>query len=115
MPRKLLLLGLFVILSLSSAFDVAAKPRQWQDATVIGAGGLSGGGVGVVHGLYLIKTEKITYVIPNYSKGPVLEHWLVFPADGHTKIAVNGSKIHILDTEGRDRAVRVVWTIVTKP
>jgi len=115
MRRKLLLLGLFVILSLSSVFDVAAKPRQWQDATVIGAGGLSNGGVCVVHGLYLIKTEEITYVVPNYSKGPVLEHWLVLPADGRTKIAVDGSKIHILDAEGRDRTVRVVWTILTKP
>jgi len=115
MYRKLLLSGVSMILLVSAAFDAAAKPRQWQDATVIGAGGLSNGGVGVVHGLYLIKTEEITYVIPNYSKGPVLEHWLVLPADGHTKIAVDGSKIHILDAEGRDRAVRVVWTIVTKP
>ena len=114
MRRKLLLLGLFVILSLSSAFDIAAKPRQWQDGTVIDADGLSNGGVGVVQGLYWVKTERITYVIPNYSKGPVLEHWLVLPADGHAKIAVDGSKLHILDAEGEDRTVRVVWKIATK-
>ena len=115
MHRNLLPSGVSVILFVSSAFNAAAKPRQWQDAAVIEAGGLSSGGVGVVQGLYWIKTDRITYVIPNYLQGPVLERWLVLPADGHTKIAVDGSKVHIQDAEGKDRIVRVVWKIVTKP
>jgi hypothetical protein len=119
MRRKLLLFVLTVVLLVSNAFVAAAKPLQWQDATVLVGGGLPSSAARSTLALYWIKTDKITYVVSNvvsdYSRGLFLERWLVLTAGGPTKIAIAGRNIHILDEEGKDRTVRVVWKIATKP
>jgi hypothetical protein len=119
MPRKLLLFVVTVVLLFSNAFVAAAKPLQWQDATVLVAGGLPTSGVRRTLALYWIKTDKITYVVSNsvsdYSKGLFMERWLVLTAGGPTKIAIDGTNIHVIDEEGKDRKVPVVWKIATKP
>jgi len=119
MLRKLLLFVLTVVLLVSNAFVAAAKPLQWQDATVLVEGGLSASAVRNTLALYWIKTDKITYVVSNvvsnYSKGLFTERWLVLTAGGPTKIAIDGRNIHIIDEEGKDRKVPVVWKIANKP
>ena len=119
MPRILLLFVLTVVLLVSNTFVAAAKPLQWQDATVLVGGGLSTSSVRRTLALYWIKTDKITYVVSNvvsdYSRGLFMERWLVLTAGGPTKIAIHGSDIHIIDDEGKDRTVRVVWKIANKP
>ena len=119
MLRKLLLFVLTVVLLVSNAFVAAAKPLQWQDATVLVGGGLPSSGVRSTLALYWIKTDKITYVVSNvvsnYSKGLFTERWLVLTAGGPTKIAIDGRNIHIIDEEGKDRKVPVVWKIANKP
>jgi hypothetical protein len=54
-------------------------------------------------------------VVSDYSRGLFMERWLVLTAGGPTKIAIHGSDIHIIDDEGKDRKVRVVWKIANKP
>ena len=119
MLRKLLLFVLAVVLLFSNAFVAAAKPLQWQDATVLVGGGLSASSVHTTLGLYWIKTDKVTYVVSNlvsgYSRGLFMERWLVLTAGGPTKIAIDGRNIHVIDEEGKDRKVPVVWKIATKP
>jgi hypothetical protein len=115
MLRKLLLFALTVVLLISNAFVAQAKPLQWQDATVLVGGGLFASGDRITQGLYWIKTDKVTYVIPNYSRGLILERWLVLTAGGPTKIALDGRNLHVLDAEGKDRSVRLVWKIATRP
>lgn len=119
MLRKLLLFVLAVVLLLSNAFVAAAKPLQWQDATVLVGGGLSASSVRRTLALYWIKTDKITYVVSNvvsdYSRGLFMERWLTLTAGGPTKIAIDGRNIHVIDEEGKDRKVPVVWKIATKP
>jgi hypothetical protein len=119
MPRKSLLFVVAVVLLFSNAFVAAAKPLQWQDATVLVGGGLSASGVRRTIALYWIKTDKITYVVSNmvsdYSRGLFTERWLVLNAGGPTKIAIEGRNIHVIDGEGKDRKVPVVWKIATKP
>ena len=115
MRKNLLLFVLTVALLVSNAFVAVAKPLQWQDATVLAGSGLYGSSVQLIHGVYLIKTDKVTYAIPNYSRGPFMERWLVLTAGGPTKVALDGRNIHILDVEGKDRAVRLVWRIANRP
>ncbi len=115
MRKKLLLFVLTVVLLVSNAFVAAAKPLQWQDATVLAGSGLYGSSVHITHALYLIKTDKVTYAIPNYSRGLFMERWLVLTAGDRTKIAIDGRDIHIRDDEGKDRAVRMLWKIANRP
>ena len=115
MRRKLLLVVLTVVLLVSNALVAVAKPLQWQDATVLVGGGLSGSSAHLIHGLYLIKTDRITYVVPNYSRSLFMERWLVLTPGARTKMAIDGRDIHILDDEGKDRAVRLVRKIANRP
>jgi hypothetical protein len=115
MRKKLFLCVQTAVLLVSNAFVAAAKPLQWQDATVLAGGGLSGSSVRLIHGLYWIKTDRITYVVPNYSRGLFVERWLVLTPGARTKMAIDGRDIHILDDEGKDRAVRLVWKIANRP
>jgi len=119
MLRKLLLFVLTVVVLFSNAFVAAAKPLQWQDATVLVGGGLPSAGVRNTLALYWIKTDKITYVVSNvvsdYSRGLFMDRWLVLTAGGPTKIAIDGRNIHVMDEEGKDRKVPVVWKIANKP
>ncbi len=49
---------------------------------------------------YWIKTDKITYVVHNYSNGVFIQRWLILTIGGQTKVAVDGKDLHILDDEG---------------
>jgi hypothetical protein len=114
-----------------------AKPREWQTASVLKlvSGGseteavavpLPGGGaVGEstttsgkhMRGVYWIKTDKFTYVIPNYVKANMvgIQWWLYLTVGGQTKISIDSARtMHVIDDEGKDRKVHITQRIANE-
>ncbi len=131
---KALALSLLVILFAPPMF---AKSHEWQTATVVKAdsGGSEteavavplprGGTVGESstssgthrRGVYWLKTDKYTYVIPNYCKANVvgIQWWLYLTLGGQTKIAVDSARtLHVIDDEGKDRKVHIIQRIANE-
>src|SRR5205809_176594 len=115
-----------------------AKPREWQTATVLKAVAngseteavtvpLPGGGaVGEstttsgkhFRGVYWIKTDKYTYVIPNYAKANMagIQWWLYLTVGGQTKISIDSARtMHVIDDGGKDRKVHIIQRILNEP
>lgn len=128
---RVFLLLLFVPLAV-------AKPREWQTATVLKAvtngseteavvAPLPGGGaVGQstttsgkhMRGVYWIKTDQYTYVIPNYCKSNAIgiQWWLYLTVGGQTKISIDSARtMHVVDDEGKDRKVHIIQRIANEP
>src|SRR6266852_355023 len=114
------------------------KPREWQTATVLKAVSngseteavavpLPGGGaVGEstttsgkhMHGVYWIKTDKFTYVIPNYAKANMvgIQWWLYLTVGGQVKISIDSVRtMHVIDDEGKDRKVHIIQRMLNEP
>jgi hypothetical protein len=123
---KSLALLLLVLITTSVA---VAKSRQWQDAKVLKltstqegtqavvvpvGTGVYGASVPITRAFYWIKAEKITYVIPNYSNGVLIQRWLVLTIGGTTKVSVDGKNLRLLDDEGKERTVRIVAKIANE-
>ena len=126
---------LFLLLLVPLTF---AKPREWQTATVLKlvSGGTEteavvvplpgGGAVGEsttssgkhMRGVYWLKTDKYTYVIPNYCKANLvgIQWWLYLTVSGQTKISVDSARtLHVIDDEGKDRKVHIIERIANEP
>ena len=141
---KALALSLLVILAATLAPSLLfapltfAKSNEWETATVVKAdsGGseteavavpLPGGGaVGESstssgkhrRGVYWLKTDKYTYVIPNYCKANVvgIQWWLYLTLGGQAKISVDSARtLHVIDDEGKDRKVHIIQRIANEP
>lgn len=121
-------LALLAVLLLAPV--ATAKPRQWQEAKVLKmttdqagtqavvlpvGGGLYGASVPISRAFYWIRADKITYVIPNYSNGWLIQRWLVLTIGGTVKISADGNNLHILDDDGKDRTVRIVMKVANEP
>jgi len=134
--RRVLLL--FVLLFLVFVPLVVAKPREWQTATVLKqitdgtetevvVAPLPGGGaVGQstttsgkhMRGVYWLKTDKFTYVIPNYAKANMvgIQWWLYLTVGGQVKISIDSVRtMHVIDDEGKDRKVHIIQRIANQP
>ena len=108
-----------------------AKPRDWQTASVLKqitdgtetevvVAPLPGGGaVGEstttfgrhMRGVYWLKTDKFTYVIPNYAKANMvgIQWWLYLTVGGQAKISIDSARtMHVIDDEGKDRKVHII-------
>lgn len=126
---------LFLLLFASFAF---ARPREWKTATVLKlvSGGAEtdavvvplpgGGAVGQstttsgkhTRGVYWLKTDKYTYIIPNYAKANLLgiQWWLYLTVGGQTKISIDSARtLHVIDDEGKVRAVHIIERIANEP
>ncbi len=71
-----------------------------------------------MRGLYWLKTEKYTYVIPNYVKANMIgiQWWLYLTVGGQTKISIDSARtVHVIDDEGKDRKVHVIQRMVNEP
>lgn len=141
---KSLALGLLVILAATFAQSLLlapltfAKSQEWQTATVVKAefGGTEteavvvplpwGGAVGESstssgkhrRGVYWLKTDKYTYIIPNYCKANVMgiQWWLYLTLGGQAKIAVGSARtLHVIDDEAKDRKVHIIQRIANDP
>lgn len=104
-----------ILLSLSVA--TIAKERQWQDASVVSSSsGNSGAAVVPVGGMligvplhrlyYRIETADIAYVVFVPGGRP-----LNVTIKGHTKLAVDGRNLHILDDGGKDVKLPIVQKV----
>lgn len=112
--KKLLAVCLLLI-SLASA-----KDRNWQDAIFLGITTSSEGAAAMPIGTmvmaipltgrtYWLKSGGLIYAVANsYTKWPNLT------VNGHTKIAVEGRKLHILDEDGKDRKFTIIEKIAPK-
>ncbi len=102
-----------VLLFLAFVPLASAKPREWETAAVLKliSGGTEteavvaplpgGGAVGQstttsgkhMRGVYWLKTDKFTYVIPNYCKSNIvgIQWWLYLTVGGQTKISVDSA------------------------
>jgi len=115
-----------------------AKLREWQTATVLKqitdgteteavVVPLPGGGaVGEstttsgkhMRGGYWLKTDKFTYVIPNYAKANMvgIQWWLYLTVGGQAKISIDSVRtMHVIDDEGKDRKVHIIQRIANQP
>jgi hypothetical protein len=111
-----------------------AKPREWQTASVLKqitdgtetevvVAPLPGGGaVGQstttsgkhMRGVYWLKAEKFTYVIPNYCKSNMIgiQWWLYLTVGGQTKISVDSVRtLRVMDDGGKERKVHIIQRI----
>ncbi|HYL15254.1 MAG TPA: hypothetical protein VEV41_19605 [Terriglobales bacterium] len=136
--RLIVFLGAIFAESLLFAPLTFAQPRDWQIATVVKAdsGGTEteavavplpgGGAVGESstssgkhrRGVYWLKTDKYTYVIPNYCKANFvgIQWWLYLTVGGQTKISVDSARtLHVIDDEGKDRKVHIIQRIANQP
>jgi len=115
-----------------------AKPLEWESASVLKlvSGGTEteavvvplpgGGAVGEstttsgkhMRGVYWVKTDKFTYVIPNYVKANMvgIQWWLYLTVGGQTKISIDSARtMHVIDDEGKDRKVHIIQRIANQP
>jgi ribosomal protein L28 len=139
-PLALRLLIIFVVTlaqTLLFASFTFAEPNEWQSATVVKAdfGGTEteavavplpgGGAVGESttssgkhrRGVYWLKTDKYTYVIPNYCKANLMgmQWWLYLTVGGQTKISVDSARtLRVIDDEGKNRKVHVIERIANE-
>lgn len=116
---------------------VFAESHEWQTAKVLkaDAGGtetealavpLPGGAVvgessssSGKHrrGFYWLKTDKYTYVIPNYCKSNLvgIQWWLYLTVGGQTKISVESARtMRVIDDDGKDRKVHIIQRIANQ-
>jgi hypothetical protein len=123
-----------VLLFLGLVPLAVAKPREWQTATVLKqitdgtetevvVAPLPGGGaVGQstttsgkhMRGVYWLKAEKFTYVIPNYCKSNMIgiQWWLYLTVGGQTKISVDSVRtLRVMDDGGKERKVHIIQRI----
>ena len=129
----------YVVLFLVLIPVASAKPREWQTATVLKlvSGGTEtetvvvplpgGGAVGEstttsdgkhMRGVYWLKTDKFTYVIPNYCKANMvgIQWWLYLTVGGQSKISIESARtLHVIDDEGKDRKVHIIQRIANQP
>jgi hypothetical protein len=131
------MLAAIVAPSLLFAPLALAKSPEWQTAKVVKAefGGSETEAVAVPlpggatvgesstssgkhrRGVYWLKTDKYTYVIPNYCKANVvgIQWWLYLTLGGQTKIAVDSARtLHVMDDEGKDRKVHIIQRIANE-
>jgi hypothetical protein len=115
------LLVALVLLSIPSF--LAAKERNWQDATVIAFRSGDAGSASIPVGTatvtvpinqtaYWIKAGNMTYVISCYPRARA-NGWRCpnLTVNGHTKIAIEGRDAHILDDDAKDRKVPIIAKI----
>jgi hypothetical protein len=65
-------------------------------------------------GLYWLRTEKYTYVIPNYCKANMIgiQWWLYLTLGGETKVSIGSARtLRVIDDEGKDRKVHIIQRI----
>jgi hypothetical protein len=118
--------NLGVLLLLLVAGVAFAKSHEWHTAKVdkftttdsgtavavvpIG-GGLYGASVPQRASFYWIKTDKITYVIHNYSEGAFIKPWLILTIGGPVDVFIDGRYLHVKDTEGKDRKCKILQQV----
>ncbi len=71
-----------------------------------------------MRGVYWIKTDKYTYVIPNYAKANMvgIQWWLYLTVGGQTKISIDSARtMHVIDDEGKDRKVHIIQRMLNEP
>jgi hypothetical protein len=123
-----------VLLLIGLAPLASAKPHDWETATVLKlvSGGSEteavivpmpgGGAVGEstttsgkhMRGVYWLKTDKFTYVIPNYAKSNMIgiQWWLYLTVGGQTKIFVDSVRtLSVMDDGGKERKVHIIQRI----
>lgn len=131
-------LSFALLISVTFAALICAKEREWQTATVLkliangteteavvvplpggGAAGESTTSSGKhVRGVYWIKTDKFTYVIPNYCKSNAvgIQWWLYLTVGGQTKISQDSARtLRIVDDDGKERKVHVIERLANEP
>ena len=127
-----------LLVSLTLVALMFAKEREWQTAAVLkliangteteavvvplpggGAAGESTTSSGKhLRGVYWIKTEKFTYVIPNYCKSNAVGiQWLLYlTVGGQTKISQDSARtLRIVDDDGKERKVHIIERIANEP
>jgi hypothetical protein len=68
-------------------------------------------------GVYWLRTDKYTYVIPNYCKANMLgiQWWLYLTLGGQAQISVDSARtLHVIDDEGKDRKVHIIQRIANE-
>ena len=114
-----------------------AESREWQTATVVKAdfdgtetevvaaplpGGAAVGESSTSsgkhrRGVYWLKTDKYTYVIPNYCKANLvgIQWWLYLTLGGQAKVSVDSARtLHVIDDEGKDRKVHIIKRVANE-
>jgi hypothetical protein len=130
-------LSFALLISVTFVALICAKEREWQTATVLkliangteteavvvplpggGAAGESTTSSGKhVRGVYWIKTEQFTYVIPNYCKSNAvgIQWWLYLTVGGQTKVFQDSARtLRIVDDDGKERKVHVIERIANE-
>lgn len=98
-----------------------AKDRNWQDAIYLGMTSSNSGAAAMPIGTmmvavplssrtYWFKSEGITYALATNYTG----HWPNLTVNGHTKIAIEGRKAHVLDEDNKDRKFAIVEKFAPK-
>lgn len=105
-----------LVLLLLCSITFAAKPRAWQDASVIaietedrGAAAVPIGGfivaVPISHVFYRIEAAELIYVTRcDCDRLNVTVH-------GKNRIAIEGEKIYLIDDAGKEKKLRIVQKI----
>jgi len=68
-------------------------------------------------GIYWLRTEKYTYVIPNYCKANLvgIQWWLYLTLGGETKISADSARtLRVIDDEGKERKVHIIQRIANE-
>jgi hypothetical protein len=136
--RHFVATGIVLIAVLAANPSAVAKSPEWENAKVIKAdfSGLETEAIAVPipggtavgesstssgkhrRGLHWLKTEKYTYLIPNYCKANMvgIQWWLYLTLGGETKISVDSARtLHVIDDDGKDRKVHIIQRIANQP
>ena len=110
-----------VLLFLALSLCAGAKDRNWKDAIFLGISSSTSGvaampvgtmtvGIPLGKRIYWVKSEGIVYALETNYTG----RWPNLTVNGHTKIAVEGRTVRLLDEDGKDRKFSVVEKIAPK-
>jgi hypothetical protein len=111
-----LLLPVLLLFSLA-----AAKDRVWKDAVFLGLTTSTAGAAAMPIGnmvvafplsgrIYWVRCDGVTYALTTDYTG----HWPNLTVNGHTKLAIEGRKAHILDEDNKDRKFTILEKSIPK-
>jgi len=117
---KRILCSLVLVLCCLSLF---AKDRNWQDAIFLGARTSQNGAFAMPIGTALVAAPITSQHFWFRANG--LDYCLYFPSrlsgrvpnltvNGHTKIAIEGRRVHVLDDDGKDWKLTITGKVAPK-
>jgi hypothetical protein len=113
----------YLLILVLCCLSLLAKDRNWQDAIFLGAASSRDGAIAMPIGTAIVAAPLTSQHFWFRANG--LDYCLNFPSrlsgrvpnltvNGHTKIAIEGRRVHVLDDDGKDWKLTIISKVAPK-